>query len=155
MWPSWCFIPQKISICFNGSGFPKSSLLSRNFSMLLFTVAAFLNLFITSCIHCWTIPPTLTLNLAMQLALANGILAVWCKQKLGKKLCIRAYSLLLLFGTLILAEQEAWSSLLEDELVEQIQTIAAEASPGHPDHQPPDMSVRSSWDIKHPPTQNS
>ena len=115
MWPSWYFIPQKILVCFNVSGFPKSS-----GSKLLFTTAVCLNLLITSCIRCCIIPATLTLSLAMQLDLANGILAMWCKQRLRKGLCIRAYSLLLLSGTLILAEQEAWPSLLEDEHAEQI-----------------------------------
>ena len=42
------------------------------------------------------------------------------KQRLGKGLCFGVYSVMLLFGTLILGLEEAWLSLLENEHVAQI-----------------------------------
>lgn len=88
--------------------------------MLSFTIAVYLNLFMTSCIHYWIIPPTQTLNLAMQLALANGILANAMQTETWKGVCIGVSVLLLLFGTLIPVWKGASSSQLEKEHVEQM-----------------------------------
>lgn len=88
--------------------------------MLSFTIAVCLSLFMTSCIHYWIIPPTQTMSPAVQLALANGILANVMQAKTWKGVCIGVYFLLLLFGTLIPAWKEAWSSQLENEHVEQM-----------------------------------
>lgn len=75
--------------------------------MLSFTVAVHLNLFMTSCVHYWIIPPAYTMSLAIQLALANGILANVMQAKTWKGVCIGVYFLLRLFGTLIPAWKEA------------------------------------------------
>lgn len=75
--------------------------------MLSFTIAGYLHLFMTSCIHYWVIPSAQTLSLAMQLALANGILANMMQEKTWKGMRIGVYVLLLLFGTLTPAWTEA------------------------------------------------
>lgn len=70
--------------CFDISGFPKSSLFLRNSFMLLFTIAIWPNLWFQYPLL--VIPAILTLTLAMQLALANGILANVTQVKVQKGL---------------------------------------------------------------------